>query len=62
MRLLTAAETPHGFETVWTCSERIRIDCVRNEPQSYPLVGQALPYNKKISFWEHGVGDAPSEG
>ena len=22
-------------------AERIRIDCVRNEPQSYPVVGQA---------------------
>ena len=42
-------------------AERIRIDYVRNEPQSYPLDGQALPYNKKISFGEHEVGDAPSE-
>ena len=37
--------------------QRIRIDCVRNEPQSYPLVGQArlvsngLIY-KQISFFE----------
>ena len=37
--------------------QRIRIDCVRNEPQSYPLVGQARLVSrvfiyKQISFFE----------
>ena len=32
----------HGdFQDIDDEVERIRIDCVRNEPQSYPLVGQA---------------------